>query len=79
MSFEIRNQLMILLEDNKTAYGIANSFVSDNEQKLIVFERQFKRVIKNYQVSIDDAASIATDKSEQLWKEYEKPEPLNVA
>ncbi len=75
MSFELRNKLMIKMEDNLSAYGTANKFVQDDEQKYIVFERCFNRVIHNDRVDIDSAASMAADKAEQLWVEYEKPDP----
>lgn len=67
-TFDIRNALMIMVGDNETAYGIANEFVADDEQKLIVYQRCWNTA---QAADLTSKASLAKDKALQLWVVYD--------
>ena len=75
MDFKLRNDLLVLLQDNATAFATASKFV-DSEDKLEVFRRQYT---KHYQpihggalehsAAIERAATTATEVSTTLWEQ----------
>jgi len=75
MEFKLRNDLLVLLQDNATAFTIASKFV-DSDEKLQVFTRQYT---KQYQpihgdsvansAAVERASSVATDVSTTLWEQ----------
>lgn len=75
MDFKLRNDLLVLLQDNATAFNTAAKFV-DSEEKLEVFRRQY---IRHYQpihgdalsasAAIEKAAATAADVSVTLWEQ----------
>lgn len=75
MEFKLRNDLLVLLQDNATAFATASKFV-DSEDKLEVFRRQYT---KHYQpvhgdplassAAIEKAAATATEISATLWEQ----------
>lgn len=75
MEFKLRNELLVLLQDNATAFTTASKFV-DSEDKLEVFRRQYT---KHYQsvhgdplmssAAIEKAAATATEVSTTLWQQ----------
>lgn len=65
MTFEVRNRLMVLLNDDVVAHGIAQEFVQDDPQKLEVFERCYRGC--NYSGQPRETASIAKDKAKAIW------------
>ena len=44
MSFQVKNQLLLLVENDLAAYQIADDFVADNQDKLTVFTNAFKEL-----------------------------------
>ena len=44
MSFQVKNQLLLLVENDLAAYQIADDFVKDNADKLVVFTNAFKEL-----------------------------------
>ena len=67
LKFPVRFDLMQLVKDDRTAYGIANQFVMDDENKFAVFERCY--TANNHSGNPQTTASIAADAAEILWKE----------
>lgn len=67
MSFEVRNRLMVLLNDDVVAHGIAQQFVQDDLNRLEVFERCYKQC--NHTGVPRDTASTAKDKATVIWSE----------
>ncbi len=75
MEFKLRNDLLVLLQDNATAFTTASKFV-DSDEKLQVFTRQYT---KHYQpvhgdavataTAIERAAATATEVSTTLWEQ----------
>lgn len=75
MEFKLRNDLLVLLQDNATAFATAAKFV-DSEDKLEVFRRQYT---KHYQPvhggaleqssAIERASATATEVSTTLWEQ----------
>lgn len=75
MEFNLRNDLLVLLQDNATAFNTAAKFV-DSEDKFQVFSRQYG---KHYQpihggalehsAAIERAATTATEISTTLWEQ----------
>lgn len=75
MDFKLRNELLVLLQDNATAFATASKFV-DSEDKLEVFRRQYT---KHYQpvhgdplmssAAIEKATATATEVSTTLWEQ----------
>ena len=65
MTFDVRNKLMILVNDDLTAFGTANDFVKDDAHKLEVYTRAFHKVINHS--SFSERASIAKDSANQVW------------
>ena len=75
MDFKLRNDLLVLLQDNATAFTTASKFV-DSEDKLEVFRRQYT---KHYNpvhgdamassAAIEKAAATATEVSTTLWQQ----------
>lgn len=75
MEFKLRNELLVLLQDNATAFTTASKFV-DSEDKLEVFRRQYT---KHYQpvhgdplmssAAIEKAAATATEVSTTIWQQ----------
>ena len=75
MEFKLRNDLLVLLQDNATAFATASKFV-DSEDKLEVFRRQYT---KHYQpvhggaleqsATIERASATATEVSTTLWEQ----------
>lgn len=70
MDFQLRNGLLILLQDDATAYEVAAKFVVDQETYQ-VFERQFH---KHQNGSIKERAASAADVAEALWAQCYKVE-----
>ena len=63
MDFQLRNRLLILLQDDATAFEVAARFV-DNEEKYTVFERQ---LMKHMNGTIKERAASAADVASTLW------------
>ncbi len=66
-TFEIRHALLKLLGNDTTAYEIANGFVADNENKLVVFRDAFDEPT-NHAGGFQERASAATDKATKRWE-----------
>lgn len=66
MTFAIRNNLMILVNDDLTAFGTANDFVKDDAEKLEVYTRAFHKA--QHTGDIPSRASIAKDTAIQVWE-----------
>lgn len=69
MDFQLRNRLLVMLDDDATAFEVAAKFV-DSEQKIIVFERQF---YKHQQGSIAERAATAVEVASVLWAQCYQP------
>lgn len=71
MDFQLRNRLLILLQDDATAFEVAAKFV-DSEEKYTVFERQ---LMKHQNGTIKERAATAAEVSATLWAQcYAEPE-----
>lgn len=71
MDFQLRNRLLVLLQDDATAFEVAAKFVG-SEEKYTVFERQ---LIKHQNGTIKERAATAAEVSAALWAQcYAEPE-----
>ncbi len=62
MTFNLRNRLLVLLQDDATAFDIAAKFVTCDET-MQVFERKFHQS----QGAMQQKASTAADAAKALW------------
>jgi hypothetical protein len=70
--FEVRFALMQMLNSDQTAFVAANSFVSDNEEKLKVFQSAFATIARTGNFFSD--AEMAVKKASIQWAEVYEPE-----
>lgn len=75
MTFDIRNKLMILVNDDLAAFGIASEFVKDDENKLEVYTRSFNKT--QHHGDMSSRASIAKDSASQVWDAMTDTTPAN--
>ena len=64
--FEIRHQLLQILSNDVTAYGIAHKFVNDDKDKFEVFKVALNE--SRQAGDIQAQASTAVDKAEIRWQ-----------
>lgn len=69
MDFHMRDRLMVLLQDDATAFEVAARFV-DCEEKFIVFERQFRH---HQQGTLKERAASAAEVAAVLWAQCYEP------
>lgn len=69
MEFGLRNRLLVLLDDDATAFEVASRFV-DSEEKMTVFERQF---YKHHQGTTAERAATAVEVASVLWAQCYQP------
>jgi hypothetical protein len=67
LKFPVRFALMQLVKEDRTAYGIANQFVMDDDQKYTVFERCYEA--NNSSGKPQEVATVAAAASSILWRE----------
>lgn len=72
MTFAIRHQLLQILQNDTTAYAIANAFVADDADKFEVFKIALNE--SRGAGDIQSQASTAVDKSEVRWEVLSPPE-----
>lgn len=65
-TFEVRNELMILLSDNMTAFKVAIGWV-DSPEKLVVFTREYHKT--DMSKLPEQRASMALTTAGKLWEE----------
>lgn len=63
MTFRIRNKLMIMCGDDIEEFKIAQSFVLDDENKLIVYSRCHESLSADNQ----KPAGVAKLKAQEIW------------
>jgi hypothetical protein len=63
MDFQLRNRLLVLLEDDATAFDIASKFVT-NDETMQVFERKYHQHLSG---SVQERTSTSVDAAKSLW------------
>lgn len=69
MTFQIKNQLMTLLDNDAVAYDIAFDFVNDDPNKLVVFTNAYcGQQPSNDLKKVEDKAAAAKLVAEKRWR-----------
>lgn len=63
--FEVRHALLQMHRNDTSAFNIANGFVQDNEQRLVIYRDAFQE--SQQAGDTQSIASVAVDKAEQRW------------
>lgn len=71
MTFEVRNQLMQMVQNDAIAYRIAFEFVTDDMNKLSVFQRAYS---ESQHGTVESRAAAAKDVATKRWETMYPPE-----